>query len=296
LTVPEDRDVVTENIRKRVEGEADRIRYSFKGLRKDGQHIEIEVHGARIEYDGKPAIIGTLLDITERKEAEDALRASEAKYRSLFENVLEGIYQSTANGRLLTANPALVWMLGYGSEEELKRVDIARNLYVNPAEREAWTQELEKEGVIQNVEVTLKRKDGKHITVLENAHVVRNEQGAVLYYEGTLTDITNRKLAEEALRNHDERYKKIIENIFKFVPEGILVFTDKLKLFNRNKTFEDIVRTYSSKLEYTEQGLAEIIIEEVKRRLTGEISTTIRIPKKKHEQRENRTDYSIKNP
>ena len=213
LTAPDDRNVVTENIRKRVEGEAERIRYSFKGLRKDGRQIEIEVHGARIEYNGKPAIIGTLLDITERKQAEEALRASEAKYRSLFENVLEGIFQSTANGRLLTANPALVRMLGYESEEELKRVDIARNLYVNPAQREAWAQELEKEGVIQNVELTLKRKDGKHITVLENAHVVRNEQGAVLYYEGTLTDITERKQAERALQESEERFRNLVENI-----------------------------------------------------------------------------------
>ncbi|MBI4810932.1 MAG: PAS domain S-box protein [Ignavibacteriales bacterium] len=70
LTAPEDRDVVSENIRRRVEGETAHIRYSFKGLRKDGQRIDIEVHGARVEYNGKPAIIGTLLDITERKRAE----------------------------------------------------------------------------------------------------------------------------------------------------------------------------------------------------------------------------------
>jgi len=83
LTAPEDRDVVIENIRKRVEGEEDRIRYSFKGLRKDGQRIDIEVHGVRIDYNGKPAILGTLLDITERKRAESL--------RSRLSQVLESI-------------------------------------------------------------------------------------------------------------------------------------------------------------------------------------------------------------
>jgi PAS domain-containing protein len=113
---------------------------------------------------------------------------------------------------------------------------------------------------------------------------------------GIMHDITERKRAEESLRKQDERYKRVIENIFKFIPEGVLVFTDKLRLFNRNKTFDDIVRLYSAKLGYTEQELTELIFGEVKSKLAGEAGATIRIPKKKNEERENRTDHSIKDP
>ncbi|GEM_PF-4849823 len=225
----------------------------------------------------------------ERKRAQETLRESEKKYRDLVENTLVGVYRTNLKGNILYVNEATWRMFEFDSAEEMISGGAVVR-YKNPKDRDVLIDKLTKTGKINSFQFDALTKTGKTKTVLLSAILI----GDIL--AGMVLDITERKLAEEALRKHDERYKKVIENIFKFVPEGILVFTDKLKLFNRNKTFEDIVRTYSSKLEYTEQELAEIIIEEVKRRLTGEISTTIRIPKKKHEQRENRTDYSIKNP
>ncbi|MDO9465181.1 MAG: PAS domain-containing protein [bacterium] len=89
-----------------------------------------------------------------------------------------------------------------------------------------------------------------------------------------------RKRAEEARRKSEEQHRKVIENIFKFVPDGLLVFTDKLNLFTKNKTFQDIVKKYSAKLNYTEQELTEIIIEQVKNRIINEGYAEIRISKK----------------
>ena len=95
-----------------------------------------------------------------------------------------------------------------------------------------------------------------------------------------ITDITERKQAEEARRKTEEHFREVIEDIFRFVPEGLLVFTDKVNLFKHNKAFRDIVQEYSGKLNYTEEELAETILKEVKNRIASGDRTEIRIPKK----------------
>lgn len=120
LTSHEDRALVTENIRKRVKGVVRDIRYSFKGLRKDRIIIDIETHGARVEYNGRPAIIGTLLDITERKRVEKAIRVSEERYKLLLRSVTDYIYTvKVKNGRAVATShgPACVSVTGYTAEE-----------------------------------------------------------------------------------------------------------------------------------------------------------------------------------
>lgn len=132
--------------------------------------------------------------------AEQALLASERKFRTLFENMLEGFYQSTREGKFLTVNPALVRMLGYDSEEDLKSVNISHDLYQSPEQRKAWLSELEVKRELRNAELFLRRKDGRTLVALENARVVRDESGSLLFYEGTITDITEFKDLEEQLR------------------------------------------------------------------------------------------------
>lgn len=151
--------------------------------------------------DGAPAAaLSMMTDITERKRAEYALRQSEERFRGLFETVLEGVYQSTPDGRILAANPMLIRMLGLTTAADLNDIDIAKDLYVDPHIRPRLLERLEHEGTFQNVEYDLRRRDGQIISVLETARVVRDDAGAVLYYEGTLTDITPRKQMEEKLR------------------------------------------------------------------------------------------------
>lgn len=141
----------------------------------------------------------------ERQRAKTALRAAEAEYRGLFENVIEGVYRSSPDGKLLTANPSLVRMLGYESMEELLEIDL-RDLYVNPHDREKWLDRLESRDEIRNSEALLRRKNGESVTVLETSRAVRSESGETLYCEGSLLDITERKQYErhlEYLVNHD---------------------------------------------------------------------------------------------
>ncbi|MDP3001228.1 MAG: response regulator [Bryobacterales bacterium] len=147
-------------------------------------------------------------DILAREKVQAAIAESEARYRGLFENVPDGVYRTSPEGRILAANPALVRMLGYGSEEELKRVDVARDLYVYPGNRREILDQLNQKGVLQNVELLLRHKDGSYITVLENSRQVADQRANALYYEGTLSDITDRKRAEHELMEYTRRLEE----------------------------------------------------------------------------------------
>lgn len=183
--------------------------------------------------------------------------SEEAKYRSLFENVREGIYQSTPDGKIITANPALVRMLGYESEEELKRLHIARDLYVNPDDRDKLLNELIDSSTDGDIELRLRRKDGSEILVLEHSHPVCDDQGEVLYFEGALTDITRRKAAETALRESEAKYQTLLE----MMQDGISLFdhNGKLLWFNQRKR---IMLGYKSDRELYEKNAFDLIYPE----------------------------------
>jgi PAS domain S-box-containing protein len=139
-----------------------------------------------------------LRDITERQRAENALREAEHKYREIFENVGEGIFQSTPDGRFISANPALARMHGFDSPEDLirSRDDISRQIYADSARREEFKRLLEENGIVRGFEHQASRKDGSKIWISVNARSVRDERGTILYYEGTAQDINERKRAE----------------------------------------------------------------------------------------------------
>ena len=139
-------------------------------------------------------IIKFLTDITAQKRTEEALRAAEEKYRSIFENSLDGIYQVAPDGRYLSANLALARMLGFDSAEELIQT---RQHVANGAE---FGRRLEKDGTVKNFEYHLDRKDGTVIWLSENARVVRDADGRITHYEGSAKDVTQQRELEQQLR------------------------------------------------------------------------------------------------
>lgn len=156
-------------------------------------------------------IIIIIRNISERKYAEEALRASEERYRSLFDGVPVGLYRSTPAAQLLDANLAYVHMLDYPDRETLMAVNIT-DLYVYPEIRAQWQALIKREGVVHDFDIQLRRRDGATIWVRNNGRAVLDDQGQVLCYEGILEDITERKHAEEALRESENRYRAIFEN------------------------------------------------------------------------------------
>jgi len=148
----------------------------------------------------------------ERRGAEDALRNSEVKFRGLFETMMEGVYQTSCDGRILVANPAFVNLMGYASAEELYQVPAAA-LYWYPSDRETFVRRVESEGELRNEEYIFRRKDGTMLVVMESSRVVREAHGRVTGYEGTLTDITERKKAETAIFQAKERAQVTLQSI-----------------------------------------------------------------------------------
>jgi len=197
----------------------------WRHLLKDGRLIDVEIVSHKLVFAGREAELVVIRDITKQKQAETALKQAERKYRHIFEDAIVGIFQSTPDGRLLSANPSLARMYGYDSPQEIiaSITDIQRQLYVDPNRREEFKRLLEEQGMVQHFEVEVYRKDGSKMWLSANARVVR-ECDTIVRYEGTFEDITGRKLLEDQLRQAQQKYRDIVDNavvgIFQSTPDG----------------------------------------------------------------------------
>jgi PAS domain S-box-containing protein len=161
-----------------------------------------------------------------RKKAEDALQASEAQYRALFENVPDGVYRMTLDGKVITANPALIEMLGYDCEENIIKKSFARDFLWSPEGWAARKKALVEHGELRNFEIFLKRKDGQRLVALDNARTVKDHKGRVMYCEGILTDIT-----ERVQRKHEMQVMERVSSAMRRAPNRTalaLVILDQL--------------------------------------------------------------------
>ena len=152
-------------------------------------------------------------DISQRKQIELALQKAEKKYRDIFDGAMEGIYQTSFEGRPLTANLALARMLGYDSTEDYMAAvkNSARDVWADPGERAKYIRMLEKHGAIRGFECLFKHKDGTQIWVSLNSQMVYSSDGNALYNEGFIVDITERKRAEMLLQDSEERYRTVFQ-------------------------------------------------------------------------------------
>jgi len=173
-------------------------------------------------------------DITEKKRLATTLEETEKKYRNIFEHAMEGIFQVDPEGRLLSANPALAQIHGYESPEALiTSVKDVSMLYLDPDDHQRLVRLLLEQGAVQNYEVRMRRKDGAPQWISINVRLVRDDQGKPAYYEGTMIDITHRKMAEEALSESEERYRIAIEHSNDAVA---IIKGDRIQYVNRRFT------------------------------------------------------------
>ncbi len=165
-----------------------------------------------IEVGGETCVLSLVYDVTERNQADEQLRQSEEKYRSIFENAVFGVFQTTRQGRFISANTALARILGYDSAEELMSTisDIAGQIHVDPDRRAEFAALLEENGEVHGFECRARRRDGGVVWLSLSARVRQEDSGEV-GYEGIVEDITARKSTEEWLRQSDERFRRIFE-------------------------------------------------------------------------------------
>lgn len=168
-------------------------------------------------------------EIEEHLETERAMMEAEKRYRSIFENTLEGIFQTTPDGHYLNANPSLVKIYGYSCTLELMQSlnDIGSQLYIQDGRREEFLEIMERQGYVADFESQVKRKDGVIIWISENARAVKDEEGKVIYFEGTVEDISERKKAEYELQQINEAYRR-------FVPHDFLRLLNKKSIVEVN--------------------------------------------------------------
>ena len=179
-------------------------------LRDDqSQWLDMEGHFANLqEIPEVGGVVVTFQNVTRHKRAEHALQEAEAKYHLIFDNALEGIFQSTPEGRYLSVNPSLARIYGYDYPQEMidDIQDIASQVYQDPKRREFFLRLMEFSSTLTAFESEVRRKDGKVLWISESVRAVRDLGGKILYFEGTVEDITKRRQTEEALRESEERY------------------------------------------------------------------------------------------
>ncbi len=222
--------------------------YDARMVTKGGQirsvlmrEIPISREGRRIGYQ----IVAT--DISERKLAEEALRESEERFHSLFDNATIGIYRTTPDGRILMVNPAVIRMLGYSSLEELAQRNLETSGFEPEYSRREFRERLEREGVISGLESAWTRKDGSIMFVRESARAIKDSAG-IVYYDGTFEDITEQKVAEEALRLTSFTVERASDSVYWMDPDG---------------RFIDVNMAACESLGYTREELLSLRIEDI---------------------------------
>ncbi|OGC07047.1 hypothetical protein A2V82_05750 [candidate division KSB1 bacterium RBG_16_48_16] len=175
-------------------------------------------------------ILGISRDITEHKRAEQALQESEERFRSLYENSTIGLYRTTPDGWILTANPTAVKMLGYDSFDELAKRNLEKSGYEPSYSRSEFMQRLEKDGIVSGLESAWLKRDGTTIFIRESSRAIRDENGKVIYYDGTFEDITDRKKAEEQSQKDLKEKEVMLKEIHHRVKNNLQIISSLLSL------------------------------------------------------------------
>ena len=208
---PDYQKLTRERAQARMQGEMVPSQYEVKLQRKDGSWFYGEINARVISFEGEPGVQVWVKDITERKHAEEALKESEERYRTLFEGSRDAVYITTREGKFIDANQSTLDLFGY-TREEMRRLK-AHKLYADPLNSRTFQKEVEQKGFVRDYEVKLHKKDGTEMDCLFTVSVRRANDGSILGYYGIIRDITESKRAEKSLRESEQKYKTILKSI-----------------------------------------------------------------------------------
>jgi PAS domain S-box-containing protein len=213
ITHPEDLETALAYMRQVLSGEIPQYQMEKRYFHKFGHIVWILLSVSLVrDAQGAPLyFISQIQDISQRRQAEQQLRQAEEKYRNLFENAVEGVFQTTPDGRYLSANPALSRMYGFESPQELvaSLTNFDQETYVDPTHRANFRSLLQENGVLKEFEAQIYRKDGRKIWTSTNAQTVLDVRGQPVAYQGCVQDITERKEAEERLKHSGEQLRAL---------------------------------------------------------------------------------------
>jgi PAS domain S-box-containing protein len=251
------------------EGAANQI-IEIPGLRSGGEEFSMEISLSTGNSDGKNFIVAVARDISGKKQALAALKASEEKYRTLQENLPLGIYRSTPQGKILAVNQAFVSILGYKSRFEVLSLS-SFDFYLEQKYREELMARLEKEGAITNFEAQLLRNDGTALWASISVKAVKDEEGTILHLDGIVEDIRERKKVEQALIESEAKYRILAETaqdiILMHDLEGKLIYTNQAGLNCLKYSREEIEG--KSVIDFVAPEDREEVIKRQKLRLKG---------------------------
>lgn len=222
---------------KRAEAPArgeNRVGFARHGL-ANGEERDVEVRITPILVGEREVLFAVITDVTARVQAEQALRASEEGYRGLFENAMEGIFQSTVQGRMVTCNPAMARLLNYASPRECQRDlgDLDRRMYADPRDRRRFLELLTRDGAVEGFEAVLRRSDGQRIWASLNGRAVRDAEGRFVSIDGMMLDITARKRAEAE--------RMLLVAAVEQATEGVAIAGENWAMEYANPAFGDIL-------------------------------------------------------
>ncbi len=207
---PESYHQAQKRIKQRESGDFSATEYEISIVRKNGEIRHLQVYRKEVLWNGEKQFQVIYQDISKRKQAEVALKESEARYRSLFENSLMGISVADTDGRLVQANLAYAQMYGYKNPEEmLSEITNVGMLYANPGERKEVLRILRRKGFMEAREVEVVRRDGSRFFVLVSACEIRDSEGKLLYNQAIHIDVTDRRQTEEEIKKSKELLEKL---------------------------------------------------------------------------------------
>ena len=244
--VPEDREQVKNNILSGYEEP-----YQVTALRKNGTTFPCEIQGKRITYRRRPIRITALRDITDRRRAEKELLKSEERYRRIFENLQDVYYEAGIDGTILEVSPSIEKFSLYKRKELIGKSLF--DIYTDPNERDEFIKLILDRGMLNDYEINLKDKDGSQHPCSITTLLIRDHQSIPVGLIGSMRDISERKRAEEALLESEERYRQLFNNE-----------SDAVMIFDANsKQFEDANPATLNLFEYTKDEFLNLTVKDI---------------------------------